>query len=130
MRFAYPKTQRKKPRKIRQAELVLDIIAQINAGESADDIDLKHGQAVAIMTGAPLPLAANAVYMREDCTVDQSRGQVTVPYGLKPKANCRFVGEDVARDTLLLRKGQRISGADLGLLAQQGYSAKWCSTRK
>jgi molybdopterin molybdotransferase len=55
------------------------------------------GEAVRIMTGAPLPAGADAVVMAEACTEQQ--GSVEVRQAVSPRKNVGSIGEDIrARD--------------------------------
>ncbi len=81
---------------------------------------LEPGQAVKIMTGAPLPAGADTVVMRELATEqgDQVRFEGTPNLG----QNIRAAGEDIARGDTALTAGQRIGAAELGLLASLGIA--------
>lgn len=77
-----------------------------------------------IFTGAPIPAGADAVVMQEDCVVvagsegDMPRVQVNgTP---KPGQWIRRAGEDVSSGSVVLRKGQRLGPAELGLAASIG----------
>ncbi len=74
-----------------------------------------------IFTGAPIPPGADAVVMQEDCTV-QPDGGVRVLSTPQPGQWIRRAGEDVARGTVVLSKGQRLTPAELGLAASIGMS--------
>ena len=71
------------------------IAGRVQAGASADEA-IQPGQAVRIFTGAPMPEGADTVFMQEDVRLDES-GRVVLPAGLKPGANVRPAGEDIAR---------------------------------
>ena len=61
--------------------------------------------AVRIFTGAVLPQLHDTVVMQEDVVVDTTDGRATVaiPAGLRPGANVRKAGEDVAAGSTVLR---------------------------
>ena len=48
-----------------------------------------------IFTGAPMPEGADTVFMQEDVQIDDD-GKVILPAGLRPGANVRPAGEDIA----------------------------------
>ncbi len=80
--------------------------------------EVHGGQAVRIMTGAPLPRGADAVLRAEDGEQREDELQVraTVPRG-------RHVGErgeDVKAGTPLLRAGRRLRPQDVGLASSVG----------
>ncbi len=90
------------------------------------------GAAVRIFTGAALPAGVDTVAMQEDCAsptdaTDQSR--IYVPGGLKPGANVRPAGEDVAAGMRLVEAGQIIRPQDLAALASIGRSSLLCHKR-
>lgn len=81
---------------------------------------LAAGEAARIFTGAPIPVGANAVVMQEQCTLAGEALQLAarVPLG----ANIRRIGEDVHHGQVVLRAGQRLSPAMLGLAASLGIA--------
>ncbi len=84
----------------------------------------KHGEAIRVFTGAPMPRGArgvpgpDAVLMQEDCRVDGEF--VIVPPGIKRGANWRKAGEDVAVGTTILTAGRALRPQDIGLAASVG----------
>ena len=81
----------------------------------------RHGEAVRIFTGAPMPDGADTVLMQEDCRVDGD--SVVVPPGSKRGANRRFAGEDVKAGSVILTAGRRLRPQDVGLAASVGCTA-------
>ena len=67
-----------------------------------------------------MPSGADAVFMQEDVRLDA--GHVQVPPGLRPGANVRLRGEDVARGATALRAGLRLRPQDLALAAALGIA--------
>lgn len=98
----------------------LAVIGTALAGHSFDRA-LAQGQAVRIMTGAPLPLGADAVVMSEDTQVTESG--VRLARGIASGANVRRRGEHVQRGECVLRKGRRLRAQDLGLAAGVGAAS-------
>lgn len=80
-----------------------------------------QGECVRIMTGAKVPENCDAVIMQEDATLNADS---TVQFAKTPKqgANIRRVGEDVAKDSLVLAKGNSLNVATLPLLASLGIA--------
>lgn len=79
---------------------------------------LAPGEAIRILTGAPLPAGADAVVMQEDTREEDA--QVTL---LENSAVGEFVrrrGADLCVGQILFSPGDRIRAAGLGLLASQG----------
>lgn len=92
----------------------LEVIADLPAGY-ATARELQSGEAIRIMTGAPLPRGSDTVVMVEDTHKEGNRVAV-----FKPPArgeNIRRAGEDVQKDSLVLTRGSVIHPADVGMLA-------------
>ncbi|KPA40981.1 molybdopterin molybdotransferase [Fusarium langsethiae] len=92
---------------------------------------LKEGELVRITTGAPLPPGATTVVTVEDTVLktmsDDGKEEKEVEIqveGVKEGENIREVGSDVKQGTVILNKGETISGAggEIGLLASVGVS--------
>lgn len=92
---------------------------RIAAGDVFDG-RLSPGEAARIFTGAAMPSGADTVAMQEDCTLSADGASVSVPSGLKPGANRRMAGEDVAAGDTILQAGQRLRPQDLAALASLG----------
>jgi len=84
-----------------KGETRLAVTGRLTAGSSAN-ASVGAGQAIRIFTGAPMPADADTVFMQEDVRVE--RGAVLVPPGLKLGANRRLAGEDVRKDSVVLRR--------------------------
>jgi molybdopterin molybdotransferase len=98
---------------------LLPLAGRIAAGQQASP--LLPGHAARIFTGAPMPAGADTVLMQEDAGLE---GQgVRVPLGLKPGANARPAGEDVAQGSLALAAGTRLRAPEIGLAAALGQAA-------
>ena len=78
------------------------------------------GQAVRIMTGAPVPDGADTIVMQELTRCEGE--QVRVPAGLKKGQNLRRAGEDLAAGSIALAAGTRCGPAELGLIASLGIA--------
>jgi molybdopterin molybdotransferase len=83
---------------------------------------VQPGQAVRIMTGAPLPPGADAVLQAEAAeeVPSVSPPRVRVTDAVPPGRHVGRVGEDVAPGTVVLRAGRRLRPQDLGVLASIG----------
>jgi molybdopterin molybdotransferase len=78
------------------------------------------GQAVRIMTGAPLPAGADAVLVAESAEHSPDGRRVLAREAVPPGRNVGRVGEDVARGREVLPAGRRLRPQDVGLLASIG----------
>ncbi|MBC9179336.1 molybdopterin molybdotransferase MoeA [Pseudoroseomonas ludipueritiae] len=101
------------------SETVLRLQGRLAAGQAAAAA-LPPGTALRILTGAPMPPGADTVMMQEDAQTED--GSIRLPPGLKPGANCRPAGEDVALGELALPAGTRLGPAEIGLAAALGFA--------
>jgi len=85
------------------------------------------GQAVRIMTGAPLPDGADAVAMAE--IASEQDGRVVVREPVSPRKHVGAIGEDVREGDVVLRAGRRLRPQDAGLLASIGAASPRCVRR-
>lgn len=91
---------------------------RVQAGSRSNE-DVRPGEAARIFTGAPMPGDADTVFMQEDVRVEPD-GAVLLPAGLKPGANMRPAGEDVATGAIVLRSGRRLRPQDIAMAAALG----------
>lgn len=107
--------------------VTLPVTDDIPAGRT-DTRPLKPGTAQRIMTGAPLPPGATTVVPVEstdaDFTAPYSTGaeQVQIRAATRDGQHIRRAGEDVAAGTTVLRAGQLLTPAALGLVAALGVA--------
>jgi molybdopterin molybdotransferase len=98
----------------------LKVIEDLRAGRISRKA-INPGQAVRIMTGAPLPKGADAVVMVEDTEKAEDRVKI-----LRPVAsgdNIGRAGEDLEKGDLILEKGDLIGPAEVGMLAALGLAS-------
>jgi len=81
----------------------------------------RRGEAIRIFTGARMPDGPDTVMMQEDCVA--ADGQVRLRAGIKPGANRRRAGEDVAAGAVVIPAGRRLRAQELGLAASLGLAA-------
>lgn len=117
-----------------ETPVILKVTGTVAAG-SAPDAPLEPGQAVRIMTGAPVPSGADAV-VRFERTSDtwspeeQPRdGRVAICKQASPWDNVREAGEDLAAGDVILSAGTQLGPADLGILASLGHGTVPCIRR-
>ena len=99
----------------------LEVIGEIKAGESLERIPaIGHGQAAAIMTGAPVSEGADAVVMVE---YSSQRGkQVEITKGVVGGENIVPRGAEAREGGLLIERGVRLNEAAIALAASVGRS--------
>ncbi|HSE92114.1 MAG TPA: gephyrin-like molybdotransferase Glp [Methylomirabilota bacterium] len=94
----------------------LVVVADLPAG-SVFAGTLARGQAIRIMTGAPMPAGADTVYPQE--VVERTHDRVTVG-PIARAANVRRRGEDVRSGTVVVEAGTVLRPQELGLIASLG----------
>ena len=99
--------------------VVLPVAEDIPAGRT-DVLALKPGTAHRIMTGAPVPAGANAIVPVED--TDGGVHTVAIRKIGPAGKHIRRAGEDVAPGTTVLRRGQVVNAAMLGLVSALGMT--------
>jgi molybdopterin molybdotransferase len=97
---------------------VLQVTQRIAAGSTGHA--LEPMAAARIFTGAPVPPGADAVVMQED-TEALDGGRVRVLQAPPAGQWIRRCGEDVARGSVVLARGERLTPASLGLAASIGF---------
>ncbi len=92
----------------------LKIIGTSAAGHAFKPM-VKAGEAVRILTGAPLPKGADAIVIQENTTrVD---GMIEVRVSATPGQNVRVRGLDFRSGEKLIEVGRKLNARDVGLLA-------------
>ncbi len=97
----------------------LAIVGTLAAG-AAPDFTVGPGQAVRIMTGAPLPAGADAVVMVERTTVVDDGATVAVDVAVEPGNHLRRAGDDLQAGQQVFPAGTALTPAHLGVLASVG----------
>lgn len=97
----------------------LKIVDEIFAGDFSER-EIKAGEAVRIMTGAPIPLGADCVLKQEE--TERQGDLVKIFKEMKENQNISFMGEDIKIGETLIKKGKRLDYADLGIMASSGIS--------
>jgi molybdopterin molybdotransferase len=85
------------------------------------------GEAVRIMTGAPVPEGADAVVKAEVC--EERDDVVSISEATAPKKNVGAIGEDIKTGESILSPGRRLRPQDVGLLSSIGHSSVSCIRR-
>ena len=104
---------------------ILSVTGKVAAG-SMPKGEVKRGSAIRIMTGAPLPQGADAVVPFED-TDEIARkashddlSQIGILREVREGMNVRRKGEDIAKGSLVLKKGTVLRPSEIGVLASLG----------
>ncbi|KAL2240012.1 UNVERIFIED_CONTAM: Molybdopterin biosynthesis protein CNX1 [Sesamum indicum] len=101
------------------------VITEARAGDDGIDVKVTPGTIAYVTTGGPIPDGADAVVQVEDTipvgSADPKRVRILkqVAQGL----DIRPVGCDIAKDDVILKLGERLGAAEIGLLATAGIVA-------
>jgi molybdopterin molybdotransferase len=106
-----------------QRPVLLPVAEDIPAGRT-EELTLQPGTAHRIMTGAPVPAGATAIVPVEatDGGLESGGAAVAIREAPQPGKHIRRAGEDVAAGTTVLRQGQPVTPAMLGLAAALGMA--------
>ena len=99
--------------------VTLRVVATIAAGELPEK-PLKRGQAMRIMTGAPVPGGADTVIRKED--TDGGSAKVVIRESRDVWKNIRQAGEDYHKGDVLAKRGTPVRPALIGVLASSGVA--------
>ena len=98
--------------------VALPVLGTVAAGAFADR-HVGAGEAMRIMTGAPIPEGADTVIRVED--TDGGIERVTIRNARDARKNIRPRGEDFREGTVVVPAGTPLGAAQLGVLASLGY---------
>jgi molybdopterin molybdotransferase len=100
-------------------ETILQLVGEQFAGASLE-LRIEAGQCTRITTGAPLPLSADTVVMKENTRLDGDRVRIVIAPGIG--AHLRRAGEDTRIGDRLLHRGEPLTPARIALAASQGLA--------
>jgi molybdenum cofactor synthesis domain-containing protein len=102
----------------RAAPVVLKIVGEVRAGQLPQRA-VARGEAIQIMTGAPLPPGASAVQPIEKTHLLDG-GRVLIESAVEPRQHIAPTGSEVRAGETVLRGGAPVDPATLGVLASVG----------
>lgn len=107
---------------LRAADAMLERLPVIGEQPAGRDLGLlcEPGTCLRIFTGAALPRGADAVIMQEDVKRDGEGIRCLEP--VEKGENVRRAGADVCAGQIIIKRGERLTPARLGLLASQGLT--------
>jgi molybdopterin molybdotransferase len=98
----------------------LDIVEEVNIGHPATSC-LRSGQCAYVPTGGMVPKGADAMVMVEYCELfDDSN--VAIYDSVSRGRNLVGIGEDIEKDSVIVKKGTKIRPQEIGALASIGVS--------
>ena len=102
---------------VARAPAQLRVVGEIAAGGFPDRA-IARGEAMRIMTGAPMPDGADTVVRVED--TDNRSDVVTITAATPKGLSVRHAGEDLRKGETILTSGTVVRAAEIGLLASVG----------
>jgi len=105
--------------------VILRVVEDIPAGKWPEQI-IQSGVASRIMTGAPLPVGADAVVIVENTnhfnrqTGNADQTTVSIFHPVKTGDNTRVKGADLKADQVIFKEGHQVRPQDVGMLAMLG----------
>lgn len=102
---------------------LLNVRGELRAGELRDDSPLTEGNAIEIMTGAPVPSGADAVVMVEHVAriASGDGNQIRVDGKLEPGQWISRRGSEALMGSVLIPAGERLDSSHVATLAMVGY---------
>ncbi len=88
------------------------------------DLEIHGGEAVKIMTGAPIPQGATAV-LPQELTAGEENGRIAALASSEKGRNILRRGADIAQGELLLKAGTVVNPAVCGLISASGNQHVW-----
>lgn len=104
---------------VASAPVRLRVTGTTAAGDTAEAA-ISPGEAMRIMTGAPIPIGADAVCMLERTRAEDGGLAVLINEAVSPGTNVRAAGEDIAPGTTVFTPGTHLGPAHVGVLASLG----------
>src|SRR5688572_25785555 len=95
----------------------LRVVGEIAAGQNAER-ELEHGEAMAIMTGAPVPAGADCVVPVEEAKASGS--SIRVSGAWKPGRYIAKTGSDAPKGQVVMRAGLRMEAPQIAAAASVG----------
>jgi molybdenum cofactor synthesis domain-containing protein len=104
---------------VQSVPVSLEVVATIAAGDDPSSLTVEPGHAARIMTGAAMPVGADAVVMIEE-TDGGAEGRVEIRRSVGPADFVRGVGDDVHAGDVVVRTGEAFTPPRAGLAAAVG----------
>jgi len=105
---------------VEHAPMELAVVGESRAGGGMPGT-LKPGEAITIMTGAPVPDGADCVQMVEHSQLSEAGRKVTILKSAKARENIAPRGSEARSGEVVLDTGHRIGPAEIAVMATFGY---------
>jgi molybdopterin molybdotransferase len=105
---------------VANAPVELNVAGESRAGAGMPG-KLKPGEAISIMTGAPVPDGADCVQMVEQSRLSKGGKQVAILTSVKAHENIAPRGSEARAGEVVLDSGHRLGPAEIAVMATFGY---------
>ncbi len=105
-----------------EAPVRLAVVGSLSAGSAPPDQPLGPGEALRIMTGAPMPAGADAVVPVERTEAEDQGAAVMIEAPAKPGDHVRLAGEDLSVGQPVFPARTPLGPGHLGVLASLGLA--------
>lgn len=105
-----------------KAGKTLRIVGQLRAGEVWKGPPLASGEAIEIMTGAPVPAGADCVVMVEHVRAEDDTMRAAPPHPVEPGENIVPAGAEAAAGSTIVPEGTRLAASHIAAAAACGYA--------
>jgi molybdopterin molybdotransferase len=109
-------------RRTPQGGEALKILALLRAGEAWQGDEIQPGEAVEIMTGAPVPPGADCVVMIEHVAVENGLVRLTAPREIAPGENIIPAGAEALAGSVIVSASTRMGPGQIAAAAACGYT--------
>jgi len=99
---------------------LLRVVGRLPAGADPGDMLVGPGEAIRIMTGAPMPPGADAVVPVEDLVGGPDADEVEATVGIEPGRHVRPAGGDASAGDVVLPAGAEVTPSAVGVLSSIG----------
>jgi molybdopterin molybdotransferase len=107
----------------------LKVLGVLRAGESWQQGEIEPGEAVEIMTGAPVPAGADCVAMVEHAQVQHGGVRLTAPRAPEAGENIVPTGAEARAGAIVVPAGTRMGIGQIAAAAACGYAAVQVSVK-
>lgn len=102
-------------------EIELQVVGEVYPGQPCE-FDIQSKQSAQVMTGAQLPPSCDAVVPVEYVNYQTGESTVRIQTSIASQKNVGQVGEDIAAEQIVLRKGRCLRPQDVAILAAIGQA--------
>jgi molybdenum cofactor synthesis domain-containing protein len=101
--------------------VVLRVVGTVHAG-GVPSVPVGEGEALRVMTGAPMPAGADAVVMIESTSELDGGAAVEIREAVPPGRHVRPAGDDLRPGDVVIEAGAELTPARIGVLAALGMA--------